>query len=86
MSIKFSCELTDPHTESLLRFLEDILGDNDAHKLEVLSCARQWLEMDAPMAFTRGNAHMKSSLLLVDDEIAPHASPLAPQPSPHLSV
>jgi len=46
--IRFSCEVTDPHTEALLRFLDDLLGDNETHKLEVLSCARQWLEVNTP--------------------------------------
>ena len=42
-----SCELTDPHTEALLLFLDDLLGDNEAHKVQVLSCARQWfLELE----------------------------------------
>jgi hypothetical protein len=34
MSISFSCELTAPHTEALLVFLDDLLGDNEAYKLK----------------------------------------------------
>jgi len=67
MSIRFSVELDDPHTENLLRYLETALGDNEVHKLEVLDCARQWLELHAPIAFNRGESHVKSSLLLVAD-------------------
>jgi len=71
MSIRFSCELTDPHTEALLLFLDDLLGDNEAHKLQVLSCARQWLELEdkvPPTAFTRGDVHEKPSLRVVADQ------------------
>ena len=70
MSIRFSVELNDPHTEALLRYLEDVLGDNYVHKLEVLSCARQWLELEdkTPTAFNRGDARIKSSLLLIVDD------------------
>jgi hypothetical protein len=74
MSIRFSVELDDPHTENLLRYLEDALGDNYVHKLEVLECARQWLELHAPTAFNRGESHEKLSLLLVADEKALDAS------------
>jgi hypothetical protein len=72
MSIQFYCELTDPHTEALLLFLEDLLGDNEVHKLEVLSCARQWLEMEykKPSAFNRGDAHEKFSLRVEADQTA----------------
>lgn len=77
MSICFSVEFDAPGTETLLRYLEDRFGDNNVHKLEVLCCARQWLELDAPTAFTRGDAHTKSSLLLVADEKAPDALPLS---------
>jgi hypothetical protein len=71
MSIRFTCELADPHTESLLLFLEELLGDNEEHKLQVLSCAQQWLEMRVPSIFNRGDAHVKSSLLLVGDRYVP---------------
>ena len=68
MSIRFSMEVADPHTENLLRYLDDALGDNAAHKLEVLSCARQWLELKTPTVFNRGDSRAKSSLLVVSDE------------------
>jgi hypothetical protein len=76
VSIRFSCELTDPHTENLLRYLEDTLGDNYVHKLEVLNCARQWLELEdkVPPAFTRGEAHTKSSLVVEADQDVPVVS------------
>jgi hypothetical protein len=80
MTIRLSVELDDPRTENLLRYLGDALGDNYAHKLEVLSCAREWLELEdkIPTPFTRGDAHLSSSLLLVADEKAPDVS-LRPQ-------
>jgi hypothetical protein len=70
MAIRFTCEVSDPHTEALLRFLDDLLGNNEAHKLEVLSCARQWLEMDTPTVFSRDDRHESQSLQLVDGETA----------------
>lgn len=73
MSICFTVEVDDPHTENLLRYLEDALGDNQAHKLEVLNSARQWLELEdkTPTVFNRGDAREKVSLLLVADQYAP---------------
>jgi hypothetical protein len=85
MPIRFTCEVTDPHTEALLRFLEDLMGDNEAHKMEVLSCAMQWLRMGTPTVFNRDDAHESQSLRLVDDEIDPIASSLSQQPSEYLS-
>lgn len=74
MSIHFSCELTDPHTEALLTFLDELLGDNEAHKIQVLSCARQWLELEEkvpPAAFlSRADAHEKSLLRVEADRNA----------------
>ncbi|MGA3373526.1 MAG: hypothetical protein ABSC48_17395 [Terracidiphilus sp.] len=69
MSIRFSIEVSDPHTENLLRYLEDALGDNYVHKLEVLSCAQQWLELEdkTPTVFNRGDSQKSLSLLLVPD-------------------
>jgi hypothetical protein len=88
MSIRFSLELTDPHTENLLRYLDDALGDNYAHKLEVLSSARQWLELEdrIPTVFTRGEAHTSLSLRVVDDERPQDAVELSRQPSLTLSA
>jgi hypothetical protein len=87
MSIRFSVELTDPHTENLLRYLEDALGDNYAHKLEVLDCARQWLEMEdrIPPAFTRDEDHRSLSLLVVDGEQPQDVVELSRRPSLALS-
>lgn len=70
MSIRFSCEVTDPHTENLLRYLESVFGDNEAHKLSVLDCARRWLELEdkTPPIFTRDGGHtLFSALSLVED-------------------
>jgi hypothetical protein len=86
MTIRFSVELDDPHTENLLRYLDDALGDNYVHKLEVLSCARQWLELDAPTVFTRDPAHTKLSLLCVADEKVPDSFSPSQKPSLSLSV
>jgi len=67
MAIRFSCEVTDPHTEALLLFLDDLLGDNEEHKLAVLSCAQQWLRLDTPTVFNRGDARESLSLRVVAD-------------------
>lgn len=76
MPIRFTCEVTDPHTENLLRYLEETLGDNEVHKLEVLSCARQWLEMEykTPTVFTRDGGRESLSLQLVDGSDDPASS------------
>lgn len=69
MSIRFSCELTDPHVEALLRFLSARLDDDTSQILAVVKCAKEWLEMQAPNRFDRScDGHMSSSLVLVDDE------------------
>lgn len=81
MSIHLSMEVRDPETENLLRYLEAEFGDNWAHKLEVLSCAKQWLELDFPTAFTRDDAHRKFSLLVSDDEKDLVSSSLSQVPS-----
>jgi len=69
MSIRFSVELNDPPVENLLRYLKDQFGDNEVHKLEVLSCARQWLQLEAPTVFTRGEDHTLPSVLLAIDPV-----------------
>jgi hypothetical protein len=80
MSIRFSVEVDDYHTENLLRYLESVFGDNEAHKLSVLDCARQWLELEdkTPPIFTREGGHTLLSVLsLVEDyEDAPDVSSL----------
>lgn len=77
MSIRFSCELTDPDTEALLNFLEKLTGNDEVRMLTVLDCANDWLKLQAPIQSHRGDAHVKSSLLLVDegdDSISPSPS------------
>lgn len=69
MSIRFSCELTDPDTEALLSFLEKLTGNDEVRMMAVLDCAKEWLKLDTPIQSYRGDARIKSSLLLiVDDE------------------
>ena len=86
MSIRFSCELTDPDTQELLHFLEKLTGNNEDRMLEVLDCAKNWLKLEAPIPSHRGDAHEKSSLVLVDDLDDPTVSLLSHTPSPHLSA
>jgi hypothetical protein len=54
-------------TRTLLIYLEDRLGHNSMDKLDLLSCARQWLELEdkIPTAFTPYRAHEKQSALSV---------------------
>jgi hypothetical protein len=68
MSIHFSCELTDPDTEALLNFLEKLTGNDEGRMLTVLDCAKDWLKLEAPIQSHRGDAHVKSSLVLVADQ------------------
>ena len=71
MSIRFSCELTDPDTQALLGFLEKLTGNDEVRMLTVLSCAEKWLLLQVPIHSHHGDAHMKSALLLVDDQDGP---------------
>jgi hypothetical protein len=79
MSIRFSVVVNDPFVEDLLRHLEHVFGNNYAHKLSVLDCARRWLELEdkTPPIFSRDGGHMLLSVLsLVEDsEDAPDVSP-----------
>lgn len=86
MSIRFSCELTDPDTEALLSFLEKLTSNNGERMLEVLDCAKNWLKLDAPIPSHNGEAHTKSSLLLTGDESVQESFSPAETPDPHLSV
>lgn len=67
MSIRFSCELTDPDTQELLSFLEKLTGNDGDRMLEVLDCAKDWLKLEAPLPSHRRDGRVKSSLVLVDD-------------------
>jgi len=64
MSIRFSCESTDPDTEALLSFLLDLTHNNCDRMVELIDCAKDWLKLDAPIPSHNGDAH-KSSLLHV---------------------
>lgn len=69
MPIRFTCEVTDPHTEALLRFLGARLGDDTSKALAIVNCAKEWLEMQAPNRFDRScDEHMSASLVLVTVE------------------
>lgn len=87
MSIRFFVEVEDGHVEDLLRYLEQVFGDNEAHKLSVLDCARKWLELEdkTPPIFTLardGGRTLVSLLSLVEDgEDAPDVSSLYQKPS-----
>jgi hypothetical protein len=78
VSISFSVELNDPHTENLLRYLEERFGDNVMDKLDLLSTTRQWLELEdrIPTVFTPYRVHEKQSALSVpsDGENSPSVS------------
>jgi hypothetical protein len=84
MSIRFSCELTDPDTEALLCFLERLTDNNEDRMLTVLDCAKDWLKLGTPIPSHRGDAHEKSSLVLVDDSVDQAVSSLSHTPSLHL--
>lgn len=77
MSIRFTCELTDPDTEALLNFLEKLTGNDEDRMVTVLDCAKDWLRLQAPIQSHRGDVHVKSSLLLVDEE----GDSISPSPS-----
>jgi hypothetical protein len=61
--LSVNAQVDDPETEALLTYLEDRLGHNLMDKLDLLSCARQWLELEdkIPTAFTPYVAHEKQS-------------------------
>jgi hypothetical protein len=52
--LSVNAQVDDPETERLLTYLEDRLGNNVMDKLDLLSTARQWLELEdkIPTAFT----------------------------------
>jgi hypothetical protein len=78
MSIRFSVDLDDPHTEDLLRYLHERFGDNVMDKLDLLSTTRKWLELEdrIPTAFTPYRVHEKQSALSVlsDGDSVPSVS------------
>ncbi len=84
MSIRFSCEITDPHVEALLLFLGARLDDDKNQMIDVLDCAKAWLKLESPIPFDRSAyEHVKSSLVLVHEEddktsLAPSQKPLPP--------
>ena len=86
MSIRFSCELTDPDTQELLCFLEKLTGNDGDRMMEVLDCAKAWLKLEAPIPSHQCDARVKSSLVLVDDSDDPTASLLSQTPSLHPSA
>jgi hypothetical protein len=83
MTIRFTCELTDPDTEALLNFLERLTGNNGDRMLEVIDCAKEWLKLDAPIPSHNGELHVSTSLVLVaqDYEDVPAVSSLSQMPS-----
>jgi hypothetical protein len=76
--LSINAQVEDEETERLLTYLEDRLGNNLMDKLDLLSCARQWLELEdkIPTAFTPYVAHGKQSALseASDVENPPDAS------------
>jgi hypothetical protein len=67
MSIRFTCELTDPDTQALLDFLEKLTDNDGGRMMTVLDCAKEWLKLEAPIPSHRGESHESTSLVLVDD-------------------
>lgn len=86
MAIRFSCEVTDPDTQALLNFLEQLTGNDADRMLTVLDCAKDWLRMEAPIQSHRGDGRVKSSLELVDEEDGRIAPPPSQSPSLHPSA
>jgi len=77
MAIRFTCEVTDPETESLLRYLEDKYGSDNTTKTMVLDLAKSWLALDSPGALVRDRHEIKQ-LLLGADQIDICKVPLEP--------
>jgi hypothetical protein len=72
--LSVNAQVEDPETEALLTYLEDRLGHNSMDKLDLLSCAREWLELEdkIPTAFTPYRAHEKQSALSVSSDRENH--------------
>lgn len=66
MAIRFTCEVTDPETESLLRYLEDKYGSDNTMKTMVLDLAKSWLTLDSPGGLFRNDPETKQLLLVAD--------------------
>jgi hypothetical protein len=64
--IRFTCEVTDPDTEALLRYLEDRYGADNTIKGMVLDQAKRWLELDSPGGIYRICPDTKQLLLAAD--------------------
>jgi len=87
MAIRFTCEVTDPHTEAVLQLLGERLDNDTSKMLKVVCRAKQWLELESPIPFdSSGYEQMSSSLVVVTDEehktshtpcLPPSQSPLA---------
>lgn len=68
MPIRFTCEVNDPETEHLLRYLEERYGTNTNTKIMVLELAKDWLQLDSPGGLIC-DEHETKQLLLVADPI-----------------
>ncbi len=66
MPIRFTCGVTDPETESLLRYLQDRYGADKITKTMVLDLAKSWLALDSPGALIRDAKDTKQLLLVAD--------------------
>ena len=53
--LSINAQVEDEETERLLTYLEDRLGKNRMDQLDLLSCARQWLELEVPTSPARNN-------------------------------
>jgi hypothetical protein len=84
MSIRFSCELTDPDTEALLGFLLDMTNNDCDRMLEILDCAKEWIKLDAPIPSHSGDAHKSSLLHVVIESDEGKSSSLSQTPSQSL--
>jgi hypothetical protein len=83
--LSINAQVEDEETERLLTYLEDRLGKNRMDQLDLLSCARQWLELEdkIPTAFSPYVPREKQSALSVagDCEDVPAVSSLSQTPS-----
>jgi len=69
MAIRFTCEVSDPHTQAVIQLLGERLGNDPEQMLKVILCAKKWLELECPTPFAHSECgHMSSSLVTVDDD------------------
>jgi hypothetical protein len=74
MTIRFQAQIDDPHTESLLLWLEERYGMNWVLKIQALHTAERWLTLRVPGGFT--GEEKSQEHLCVEHLEKPSASPV----------